>query len=154
MKNSKTLEMGVGLFVLIGLCTLFWMALRVSNMQQSGSATGYTVTASFDNIGSLKVKAPVTLAGVRIGRVLQIQLNQTTMQADVLLRLDAQIELPVDTSASILTAGLVGEQYIGLEVGGADKILRQGDRFKLTQPAMVLERLIGRFLTSMGDKSE
>jgi phospholipid/cholesterol/gamma-HCH transport system substrate-binding protein len=155
MQTGKTLELMVGLFVALGLAAFFMLAMRVSDLTSLGDQPGYTVTATFDNIGSLKVRAPVTVAGVRIGRVTGIDIDQERYTAVVRMTIAPEYNrLPTDTSASILTAGLVGEQYIGLEPGGDLNYLQQGSNIKLTQPAMVLEKLVGRLLTSLvsGDK--
>jgi len=153
MTNRKTVEMWVGVFVVIGLAALVWLAFRVGNLTTTDVANGYHVEARFENIGSLKVRSAVTLAGVRIGRVVQINTDPDSFQAVVTMNIDGRYKnLPTDTSASILTAGLLGEQYIGLEPGGAEEYLKEGSRIKLTQPAMVLEKLIGRVLTMFIDK--
>ena len=153
MTNRKTVEMWVGVFVVIGLAALVWLAFRVGNLTTTDVANGYRVEARFENIGSLKVRSAVTLAGVRIGRVVQINTDPDSFQAVVTMNIDGRYKnLPTDTSASILTAGLLGEQYIGLEPGGAEEYLMEGSRIKLTQPAMVLEKLIGRVLTMFIDK--
>lgn len=153
MTNRKTVEMWVGVFVVIGLTALVWLAFRVGNLTTTDVANGYRVEARFENIGSLKVRSAVTLAGVRIGRVVQINTDPDSFQAVVTMNIDGRYKnLPTDTSASILTAGLLGEQYIGLEPGGAEEYLMEGSRIKLTQPAMVLEKLIGRVLTMFIDK--
>lgn len=153
MTNRKTVEIWVGVFVVIGLAALVWLAFRVGNLTTTDVANGYRVEARFENIGSLKVRSAVTLAGVRIGRVVQINTDPDSFQAVVTMNIDGRYKnLPTDTSASILTAGLLGEQYIGLEPGGAEEYLMEGSRIKLTQPAMVLEKLIGRVLTMFIDK--
>ena len=153
MTNRKTVEMWVGVFVVIGLAALVWLAFRVGNLTTTDVANGYRVEARFENVGSLKVRSAVTLAGVRIGRVVQINTDPDSFQAVVTMNIDGRYrKLPTDTSASILTAGLLGEQYVGLEPGGAEEYLKEGSRIKLTQPAMVLEKLIGRVLTMFIDK--
>mgnify|MGYP003477208674 FL=1 len=153
MTNRKTVEMWVGVFVVIGLTALVWLAFRVGNLTTTDVANGYRVEARFENVGSLKVRSAVTLAGVRIGRVVQINTDPDSFQAVVTMNIDGRYKnLPTDTSASILTAGLLGEQYVGLEPGGAEEYLKEGSRIKLTQPAMVLEKLIGRVLTMFIDK--
>ncbi|MDX1606822.1 MAG: outer membrane lipid asymmetry maintenance protein MlaD, partial [Candidatus Competibacterales bacterium] len=148
---SRTLELLVGLFIVLGLAALLMLALQVSGLQDAASNNGYEVSARFNNIGSLKVRAPVTMGGVRIGRVSGIELDPQTYQAVVRMNLDATYPLPEDTSASILTSGLLGEQYVGLEPGGAERNLEAGDEIKLTQSALVLERLIGQFLFQAGE---
>lgn len=149
MQSSRTLEIWVGLFVALGLLALFVLAMRVSNLNDFREPEGYTLTAYFQNIGGLKVKAPVTLAGVRIGRVTGIELDQDSFTAKVTLTIAPQFnQLPDDSSAAILTSGLLGEQFIGLEPGGSDMYLKGGDRIEYTQSALVLENIIGQFLYS------
>lgn len=153
MTNRKTVEVWVGIFVVAGLIALAVLAFRVGNLSSADVTDGYRVEASFENIGSLKVRSAVTLAGVRIGRVAAIRTDPDSYQAIVTLNIDGRYKnLPTDSSASILTAGLLGEQYIGLEPGGADDYLKEGGKIKLTQSAMVLEKLIGRVLTMFIDK--
>ncbi|CAL1241726.1 outer membrane lipid asymmetry maintenance protein MlaD [Candidatus Methylocalor cossyra] len=148
MQASKTLELWVGLFVAIGLVALFFVAMQVSNLGELRAARGsYRITARFENIGSLKVRAPVSVAGVRVGRVSHIGFDNRTYEAIVEMRIDPAYDtLPADTSASILTAGLLGEQYIGLSPGGSEERLKDGDELELTQSAIVLEQVISRFL--------
>lgn len=153
MTNRKTVEVWVGVFVAAGVLALGVLAFRVGNLTTTDVTDGYRVEASFENIGSLKVRSAVTLAGVRIGRVTAIHSDPDSFQAIVVLNIDGRYRnLPTDSSASILTAGLLGDQYIGLEPGGAEESLKEGSRIKLTQSAMVLEKLIGRLLTSFIDK--
>ena len=146
MAVSSRTELTVGIFVALGIAALLMLAFKVSNIGGFNEDKGYLIEARFENIGSLKVRAPVTLAGVRIGRVAGIDIDPVTFEAVVKLGLNPEYSLPVDTSASILTAGLLGEQYIGLEPGGAEQNLSAGDVIKITQSALVLERLIGQFL--------
>lgn len=149
MQNSRLLEIGVGLFVLAGLGALLVLALKVSNISAFQQTRGYNVIAQFQNIGGLKVRAPVTLAGVPVGRVEDITVDSKTFEARVVLTIsDKYANLPEDTSASIFTAGLLGEQYIGLQPGGMEQVLKPGDQIMLTQSAVVLEQLIGQFLYS------
>lgn len=153
MTNRKTVEIWVGIFVLAGVIALGILAFRVGNLSSADVTDGYRVEASFENIGSLKVRSAVTLAGVRIGRVAAIRTDPDSYQAIVTMNIDGRYKnLPVDSSASILTAGLLGEQYIGLEPGGDEEYLKEGSKIKLTQSAMVLEKLIGRVLTMFIDK--
>lgn len=153
MTNRKTVEIWVGIFVLAGVVALGILAFRVGNLSSADVTDGYRVEASFENIGSLKVRSAVTLAGVRIGRVAAIRTDPDSYQAIVTLNIDGRYKnLPTDSSASILTAGLLGEQYIGLEPGGSDEYLKEGSKIQLTQSAMVLEKLIGRVLTMFIDK--
>ncbi|HEY5791300.1 MAG TPA: outer membrane lipid asymmetry maintenance protein MlaD [Gammaproteobacteria bacterium] len=147
MHASRALEIGVGLFVAAGLAALFVLAMKVSNLSALGTPDGYEVLARFDNVGGLKVRAPVTAGGVRVGRVAGIEYDSQRYEAVVRLAIEPQFDrLPADTSASIYTAGLLGEQYISLEPGGDERFLKAGDLIKLTQPALVLEQVIGQFL--------
>ncbi len=155
MRTSKTLELVVGAFVALGLAAFLILAFKVSDITRLQSDPSYTVIANFDNIGGLKVQSPVTLAGVRIGRVSGITIDAATYEAVVRLNIDAQYNrLPEDTSASILTSGLLGEQYVGLDPGGADDYLKEGSRITLTQSALVVEQLVGRWLTSQADSRD
>jgi len=158
MRTSKTLELAVGIFVALGLAAFLMLALKVSDITQLRDEQGYAITANFQNIGGLKVGAPVTLAGVRIGRVTDIGIDPQSYEAVVQLTIAPRYDrLPLDTSASILTAGLLGEQYVGLEPGGDEEYLHNGGKITLTQSALVVEQLVGRFLTSKAgsdDKSK
>jgi phospholipid/cholesterol/gamma-HCH transport system substrate-binding protein len=148
--NNRTVEIGVGLFVAIGIGALFMLALQVSNLGNSISGNSYVITAAFENIGGLKVRSPVTVSGVRVGRVDAIDYDSTAFEAVVSLRIDAAYDaFPEDTSASIFTAGLLGEQYIALEPGGSMQNLVEGDRIQLSQSALVMEQVIGQFLYSV-----
>ncbi len=149
MKNRSALELWVGLFVVAGLAALAMLAFKVGNLTTADVVDGYRVTAQFDNIGGLKVKAPVTLAGVRVGRVSHIAIDNKNYRAVVEFMVDGRYNnLPTDTSASILTSGLLGDQYIGLDPGGSDENLKDGDRILTTASALVLEKLIGQVLFS------
>jgi len=146
--QRKSLDIWVGLFVLIGAAALVFLALNVGNMSSLSLAKGYKVTTNFDNIGGLKPRAPVKSAGVVVGRVANIQFSDQSFKAVVTLNLDTGYKFPKDTSAKILTSGLLGEQYIGLEAGGDTNNLVGGDTIKMTQSAMVLENLISQLLFS------
>jgi phospholipid/cholesterol/gamma-HCH transport system substrate-binding protein len=153
MIGRKAVEVWVGVFVAAGIVALGVLAFRVGNLTAADVVNGYKVEARFENIGSLKVKSPVTVAGVRIGRVSEIRFDPDSYQAVVVMNLDGRYSnLPTDTGASILTSGLLGEQYIELEPGGAEDHLKEGSRIQLTQSAMVLEKLIGRVMTTLIDK--
>lgn len=146
---QKNLELAVGAFVALGIAAFFMLALQVSDLTSIGNERGYQVMARFENIGGLRVRAPVTMGGVRIGRVVGIDLDPQTYEAVVTLSIEPRFDqIPTDSSASILTSGLLGEQYIGLEPGGMDSYLTQGSTLRLTQSALVLEKLIGRMLTN------
>lgn len=152
MIQSKQTEILVGLFVAAGLAALFMLAMKVSNLGDFTDEKGYQVTANFQNIGGLKPRSPVSMAGVRVGRVADIKLDPQTYDAVVTINLYPQYDnIPLDTSASIFTAGLLGEQYIGLEAGADDFYLADGDEITLTQPAVVLEQIIGQFLYSKAE---
>jgi len=147
MQLTRTIEIGVGLFVATGLAALLVLAMQVSNLSVFGTGGGYVVTAHFDNVGGLKVRAPVTAGGVHMGRVTAIDYDSGSYEAVVRMRIDDRYnQLPTDTSASIYTAGLLGEQYVGLEPGGAGDYLAEGGAIYLTESAMVLERIISQFL--------
>jgi len=147
--QRKTLDAWVGLFVLLGAAALIFLALKAGNMSSfSFSQKTYAITTKFDNIGGLKARAPVKSAGVVVGRVDSIRFDDKTFQALVTLNMDERYQFPKDSSAKILTSGLLGEQYIGIEPGGDVKNLAAGDTIKLTQSAIVLENLISQFLYS------
>lgn len=146
--QRKSLDIWVGLFVVLGAAALLFLALKAGNMSSISFAKTYDVTARFDNIGGLKPGAPVKSAGVVVGRVDNIGLNSKTFQAEVRLKMQSGYPFPKDSSAKILTSGLLGEQYIGLEPGGDTNNLAQGDRITMTQSAIVLENLISQFLFS------
>ena len=146
--GRKGIETLVGLFVLLGLLAIVFLALKAANLATFRVGGTYAVTAKFDNIGGLKVRAPVKSAGVTIGRVAAIALDTSSYQGTVTMELEQGIAFPTDTSAKILTSGLLGDQYIGLEPGGAEQNLKPGDQIKMTQSAVVLENLISQFLYS------
>jgi phospholipid/cholesterol/gamma-HCH transport system substrate-binding protein len=146
MMKRKALDLWVGVFVAIGLGALLFLALKVGNLGSYSAAESYQVEANFDNIGGLKKRAPVKSAGVVVGRVEDIVFDIETYEAKVALSIDKRYEFPKDTSAKILTAGLLGEQYVGLAAGGDTVKLKNGDKLKLTQSAVVLENLISQFL--------
>jgi phospholipid/cholesterol/gamma-HCH transport system substrate-binding protein len=155
MHTSRTVEIWVGIFVALGLAALFMLSMKVSNLTSFYEDEGYRVTANFRNIGSLKIKAPVTMGGVRVGRVVGIEFDQTSYQAKVMLKIDKKYDkIPQDTAASIFTAGLLGEQYIGLDAGGDDLYLAEGSSVTLTQSAVVLENLISQFLYSKAESGK
>lgn len=146
--NRALLDLWVGIFVVAGIGALMFLALKVGSMNTVDAKDSYQVTALFENIGGLKARAPVKSAGVVVGRVSSINFDDKTYEAEVTFNLDKRYSFPTDTTASILTSGLLGEQYIGLEAGGESVKLKNGDRLKLTQSAVVLENLIGQFLYS------
>ena len=151
--NRKPLELWVGLFMAAGLLALAMLAFKVGNLATADVLDAYTVKARFDNIGSLKVRAPVKSSGVVVGRVDDIQFDGKKFVARVTMNLDKRYEFPKDTSVSILTSGLLGEQYIGLDAGGDERYLKDGDEVMLTQSAIVLEKMIGQFLFSKASET-
>ncbi|WP_188395497.1 outer membrane lipid asymmetry maintenance protein MlaD [Oxalicibacterium flavum] len=146
--QRKSLDLWVGLFVLLGAAALLFLAMKAGNTSSLSFQPTYSVVTRFDNIGGLKPRAPVKSAGVVVGRVADISFDDQTFQATVTLNLETRYQFPKDTSAKILTSGLLGEQYIGLEAGGDPDNLASGDRITMTQSAMVLENLISQFLFS------
>ncbi len=151
MKRSKTMELGVGLFMLAGILGLVFLGLRVSGLTLQAPSDTFRLEASFANIGGLKPRARVTMAGVTVGRVADIELDREWYDARVVMELDESLEgqLSRDTTAAILTAGLLGEQYVGLTVGGDPETLSDGDAIRDTQSAVVLEELIQQFVSNM-----
>jgi phospholipid/cholesterol/gamma-HCH transport system substrate-binding protein len=147
MINARVIEIAVGIFVALGLAALVMLALKVSNISALSDQEGYDVIARFENVGGLKVKSPVNMAGVRIGRVVAIDFDPKRFQAVVRMRIAAQYNtIPEDTSAGIYTSGVLGENYVGLEAGAEDKVLAAGSEITMTQSAMVLETLVSKFL--------
>lgn len=155
MMQSRTVEIWVGLFIAAGMAALFMLAMQVSNLTVVSNDEGYKVTARFENISGLKVRSPVTVAGVRVGRVTDISFDPKTFEAVVTMRISNEYnQLPADSSASIFTAGLLGEQYVGLEPGGSMDVLEDGSEIMLTQSALILEQLIGQFLFSKASEGK
>ena len=144
--SRSTLDLWVGTFVAIGLGAILFLALKVGNLVSFGSVPGYRLEARFDNIGGLKVRAPAKAAGVVVGRVERIKLDPATYQAVVTIKIDHGFQFTTDTIASILTSGLLGEVYIGLDAGGDAKMLPDGGKLAKTQSAVILEKLIGQFM--------
>ena len=154
MINRKSLELWVGLFVAAGILALAMLAFKVGNLTTVDVMDGYRVKANFDNVGGLKVKSAVTMAGVRVGRVTGIAFDSNKYQATVTMDLEGKYKnIPVDSSATILTSGLLGDQYIGLEPGGAEEYLKDGDVIRTTQSALVLEKLVGQVIFSKTNES-
>jgi len=150
MSSNKT-DFWVGLFVLLGALALVFLALRAGNLSSFSWAPTYHLSANFDNVGGLKVRAPVKSAGVVVGRVSAITFDNTRFQAVVNMEIEKRFTFPADSSASILTSGLLGEQYIGIEAGGDDRVFSEAQKITYTQSAVVLEKLIGQFLYRMAD---
>ena len=154
MMTRKELDLWVGIFAVVGIGAMLFLSLKVANLASFSTADAYQVKAKFDNIGGLKVRAPVKSAGVVVGRVGEIRFDNETFEAVVTLNVDGRYQFPKDTSAKILTSGLLGEQYIGLAPGGDSVNLKSGDTLKLTQSAVVLENLIGQFLYNKAAEGE
>jgi phospholipid/cholesterol/gamma-HCH transport system substrate-binding protein len=148
MMNRRSLDIWVGFFVALGFAALMFLALRVASSATFAAADGYEVKAKFDNIGGLKVRAPVKSAGVVVGRVAGIRFDNESFEAVVTMNVDKRYSFPKDTAAKILTSGLLGEQYVVLSAGGDAVSLKDGDTLKITQSAIVLESLISQFLYS------
>jgi len=154
MINRKSLELWVGLFVAAGILALAMLAFKVGNLTSADVMNGYKVMGRFDNVGGLKVKAAVTMAGVRIGRVSGIAFDNKKYQALVTMDIDGRYQnIPKDSSASILTSGLLGDQYVGIEPGGDETSLQNGDNFLRTQSALVLEKLVGQVIFNKAGES-
>ncbi|RLA04331.1 MAG: outer membrane lipid asymmetry maintenance protein MlaD [Gammaproteobacteria bacterium] len=152
--NTRKAEISVGIFIILGIAALVMLALKVSNISETGSSDTYQITAQFDNIGGLKVRSPVRMGGVLVGRVSDISLDPEYLSPVVTLSIfNTFNNLPTETSASILTAGLLGEQYLALSPGGDDEVLTHGDEIEDTQSALIIEELIGQFLFS-GDSDD
>lgn len=146
MMKRTVLDLWVGFFVAIGFAALVFLALKVGNLSGSNFEQAYTLKAKFDNIGGLKVRGAVKSAGVVVGRISEIQFDPKTYEAVVTMTLDGRYTFPKDTIAAIYTSGLLGEQYIGMDVGGDEKMLKPGETVFKTQSAVVLEKMIGQFL--------
>jgi phospholipid/cholesterol/gamma-HCH transport system substrate-binding protein len=144
--NQNILNFWVGVFVLIGFCSLLVLALKVGNLGLGQSGSTYVVRAKFNNVGGLKVRAPVRASGVTIGKVTDIDFDSKSYKATVAMALETSYQFPSDTSASVLTSGVLGENYIGLDAGAEETNLGDGDEMDITQSAIVLERVISRFL--------
>jgi len=152
MRATRTLEIGTGLFVLLGFAALFFLTtqLPTSGLRLGGVSAGYRVTAEFDNVGDLRTGSPVTMAGVRIGEVEAISFDSQSYKAVASLRIDPQFnQIPDDSDASVQTQGLLGGKYIGIGPGGSDTYLADGGRIELTQSALVLENLVNRLFASL-----
>ena len=155
MQQTRSVEIGTGLFVLLGLAALFFLTTQTTGSDNFTGNDVYTVTARFENVGSLKDRAPVAMSGVTIGRVTGVRFDPEALDAEVTFVIDNQYDqIPEDSDASILTAGLLGSQYIGLQAGGSDMYLEDGSEIQFTQSAIVLENLISKYLFSAGGDSE
>ncbi len=155
MSNTRTVEILVGIFVSLGIAALLTLAVNVSNVSGFTRGEQYTITANFDNVSGLKQRSAVSIAGVTVGRVSSIVVDPITFEAVVSMNIDGRFnEVPVDSSAGIYTAGLLGEKYVGIGPGGAPDYLEEGGEIRLTQSSIVLEKLISQFLFSQTDKDE
>ena len=155
MQQTRSIEIGAGLFALLGIGALFFLTTQTTGRNDFESDRSYELEARFENIGSLKERAPVAMSGVTIGRVTEIHFDPVALEAVVTLVIDAKYDqIPEDSDASILTAGLLGSQYVGLQAGGSDIYLEDGGEILFTQSAVVLENLIGKFLVNMGSGDE
>jgi phospholipid/cholesterol/gamma-HCH transport system substrate-binding protein len=148
MTRSPVRDMVVGIFVLIGLGAVGWLSIRLGGLSYGGPG-GLTLFADFDDTGGLKPRAPVVIAGVKVGQVTGVALDKS-YRARVAMDLDRRLSLPVDTTASIVTSGLLGDRYVELQVGGDEKLLAPGDRIGFTESAVIMERLLGRFVHDAG----
>lgn len=146
--NRTVLDLWVGFFVAIGIAAFLFLSMKVGNLSSAHLSNTYVLQAKFDNIGGLKVRGPVKSAGVLVGRIVDINFDPASYEAVVSMTIDGRYRFPKDTFASIYTAGLLGEQYVGLDVGGDEKMLQPGDTISKTQSAVVLEKLISQFLFS------
>ena len=155
MQQTRSVELGTGLFVLLGLAALFFLTMQTTGSDAFTGNESYTVTARFDNVGSLKVRAPVAMSGVTIGRVRVVEFDPVALEAVVTFEIDERFsQIPEDSDASILTAGLLGSQYIGLQPGGSDFYLEEGSEIQFTQSAIVIENLISKYLFRGGSESD
>jgi phospholipid/cholesterol/gamma-HCH transport system substrate-binding protein len=151
MRQTRSVEVGPGLFVLLGMGALFFLTTQTTGGDDFTAEEVYTVEARFENIGSLRNRAPVAMSGVTIGRVTSVEFDQETLEAVVQFVIDSRFsQIPEDSDASILTSGILGSQYIGLQAGGSDLYLEDGSEIMFTQSAIVLENLIGKFLVNAG----
>lgn len=147
MQQTRAVELGTGLFVFMGILALFFLTTRVTTFDAFSGDAGYELTARFDQIGTLKTRAPVSISGVQIGRVTRVEFDVERLEAVVTMRIGSRYDrIPNDSDASILTSGILGGQYIGLQPGGADEHFRDGDEIIFTQSAVVLEQLISKYL--------
>lgn len=155
MRQTRAVELGTGLFVFMGILALFFLTTRVTTFDAYSGEDGYELTARFDQIGTLKTRSPVSIAGVQIGRVTAIDFDVERLEAVVTMRIASRYAgIPNDSDASILTSGILGGQYIGLQPGGSEEPFRDGDEIAFTQSAVVLEQLISKYLFSQADGGE
>ncbi|MGB5542722.1 MAG: outer membrane lipid asymmetry maintenance protein MlaD [Gammaproteobacteria bacterium] len=154
MRQTRAVEFGTGLFVFMGIVALFFLTTRVTNFDSYEGDKGYTLVARFDNVGTLKERSPVSMSGVTIGRVTEVQFDGDELEAVVRMRINSDYtKIPDDSDASILTQGILGGQYVGLEPGGSEDFFQDSDEIQFTQSALVLEQLISKYLFSQGEDS-
>ena len=155
MQQTRSVEVGTGLFVLLGLAALLFLTTQTAGTNSFSDGESFTVTARFENVGSLKDRAPVAMSGVTIGRVTSVEFDPVMLNAEVTFQIDRRFnQIPDDSDASILTAGLLGSQYIGLQPGGSDLYLEEGSEIQFTQSAIVIENLISKYLFSNSSGSD
>src|SRR5262245_37286515 len=155
MRATRTVEISTGLFVLLGFAALFFLVTQITSRELRSNGKSYEVTAQFENVGSLKAGAAVSMAGVTVGRVDSINFDQNVYKAVVRMRINAAYDrIPKDSDASIMTSGLLGGQYVGITAGGGEEYLKQGDRIELVQDALVLENLINQLVASFSRRGE
>jgi phospholipid/cholesterol/gamma-HCH transport system substrate-binding protein len=155
MRQNRAVELGTGLFALLGIGALLFLTTQTTGRNDFSNSDVYTVEARFGNVGSLKSRAPVAMSGVTIGRVTGIEFDGVSLEAVVTMVIDSRFDqIPFDSDASILTAGLLGSQYVGLQAGGSELYLEDGSEIEFTQSAIVLENLIGKFLVNSGSKDD
>ncbi len=155
MRQTRSIEMGTGLFVLLGMAALFFLTTQTTGSNSLSGSDTYEVTAMFDNVGSLKIRAPVKMSGVTIGRVKSVRFDGETLVAEVRLEIESQYDrIPEDSDAGILTSGLLGSQYIGLQAGGSDLNLGDGSEIEFTQSAIIIENLISKYLFNKSSGSD
>ena len=152
--DRTTIDLWVGVFVALGVAALLGLAMKVGNLTSNKLGDTYNVSAAFENVGGLKPNAPVKSAGVVVGRVADIKFDSKAYEAVVTIKIDKRFEFPKDTFANIYTAGLLGEQYLGLEAGGEDEVLKNGDKITQTQDAVVLEKMISQFLYNKASETD
>lgn len=155
MQQTRSVEIGTGLFIFLGLAAVFFLTTRATGLSSQLDEDAYEVTARFENVGSLKDRAPVSMSGVTIGRVTSVEFDPDRLEAVVTIKINGKYDqIPDDSDASILTSGLLGSQYIGLQAGGSDTFLANGSEIEFTQSAIVLEKMISKYLFSSGGSDE
>lgn len=155
MQQTRSVELGTGLFVLLGLAALFFLTTQTTGSNTLSGADSYSVTARFSNVGSLKIRAPVAMSGVTIGRVRSVEFDPVSLDAIVVFEIEGKYDqIPEDSDASILTAGILGSQYLGLQAGGSEFSLEEGSEIQFTQSAIIIEQLISKYLFSSSSEND